>query len=161
LPNHVKYCVSVLYPPLSNYQNTTSPRMGEPESPTGSWLTNAPLCFCFSFPSSLIFGPFFFFALCYSSSVCVLWSLIMSLFPLLCPLCVYSPVLFSLVFSVFSPGFLLQFFLWFVFFGPPSRSLSIYSLFILSFLVCVSVPLPFFLSFSLVCLHVTEFFCSL
>jgi hypothetical protein len=27
-------CLSVLYPPLSNYQYTTSPRMGETESPT-------------------------------------------------------------------------------------------------------------------------------
>jgi hypothetical protein len=28
LPNHVKYCVSVLTLHLSNYQNTTGPRMG-------------------------------------------------------------------------------------------------------------------------------------
>jgi len=34
LPNHVKYCVSELYPPLSNYQYTPGPRMGEPDSPT-------------------------------------------------------------------------------------------------------------------------------
>ena len=34
MPNHVKYCVSVFYPPLSKYQNTPGPRMGEPDSPT-------------------------------------------------------------------------------------------------------------------------------
>ena len=34
LPNHVKYCVSVLKPPMGKYQNTPGPRMGEPESPT-------------------------------------------------------------------------------------------------------------------------------
>jgi hypothetical protein len=28
LPNYVKYCVSVLKPPLSKYQYTTGPRMG-------------------------------------------------------------------------------------------------------------------------------------
>ena len=28
LPNHVKYCLSVLKPPLSNYQYTPGPRMG-------------------------------------------------------------------------------------------------------------------------------------
>jgi hypothetical protein len=33
LPNHVKYCVSVLYPPLSNYQNTPGPSMGVPKIP--------------------------------------------------------------------------------------------------------------------------------
>jgi hypothetical protein len=33
LPNHVKYCVSVLYPPMSKYQYTPGPRMGEPEFP--------------------------------------------------------------------------------------------------------------------------------
>ena len=33
LPNHVKYCVSVFYPPLSNYQNTPGPSMGVPEIP--------------------------------------------------------------------------------------------------------------------------------
>jgi hypothetical protein len=31
--SEVKYCVSVLYPPLSNYQYTPGPRMGEPEFP--------------------------------------------------------------------------------------------------------------------------------
>ncbi|KAJ6960432.1 hypothetical protein NC653_038461 [Populus alba x Populus x berolinensis] len=58
----------------------------------GSWLTNVPLCFLFFLP---FFSDFWslFFALFYSSSVCVLWSLILSLFPSLCPLCVYSPVL--------------------------------------------------------------------
>jgi len=34
LPNHVKYCVSVLKPPMSKYQYTTGPRIGELESPT-------------------------------------------------------------------------------------------------------------------------------
>ena len=29
-----KCCVSVLFPPLSKYQYTPGPRMGEPESPT-------------------------------------------------------------------------------------------------------------------------------
>ena len=33
MPNHVKYCVSVLYPPMSNYQYTPGPRMGVPEFP--------------------------------------------------------------------------------------------------------------------------------
>jgi hypothetical protein len=34
LPNHVKYCLGELKPPLSNYQYTTGPRMGVLESPT-------------------------------------------------------------------------------------------------------------------------------
>jgi len=33
LPNHVKYCVSVLYPPMSNYQYTPGLRMGVTEFP--------------------------------------------------------------------------------------------------------------------------------
>jgi hypothetical protein len=34
LPNHVKYCVSVLKPPMSKYQYTTGPRMGSRNTPT-------------------------------------------------------------------------------------------------------------------------------
>jgi len=34
LPNHVKYCVSVLYPPLSNYQYTPVRAWGCRNSPT-------------------------------------------------------------------------------------------------------------------------------
>ena len=117
----------------------------------------------FVFPSLLLwFLVFFFFFALFYSSVCVLWSLILSPFPSLCPLCVYSPVLlrvrlfrgdatgdeagaralagqcFSLFlsrlllqsspvfFSMFSPGFLLRLFLWFVFLAPPlSVSLSL------------------------------------
>jgi len=33
LPSHVKYCVSVLKPPMSKYQYTPGPRMEEPEFP--------------------------------------------------------------------------------------------------------------------------------
>jgi len=46
-----------------------------------NWLANVaflPLCFCFSFPSSLISGLFFFFALSYSLSLSVLPSLCFS-----------------------------------------------------------------------------------
>ena len=46
LPNHVKYCVSVLYPPLSNYQYTPGPRMGVPEFPNRKCMkkTSGKIC---------------------------------------------------------------------------------------------------------------------
>jgi hypothetical protein len=115
----------------------------------GSWLTNVPLCFCFSFPSSLI-SSLFFFALFYSSSVCVLWSLILSLFPLLYPLCTYSLVLLSLVFSVFSRWFFFLFFLCFFLFAPPpplSVSLCILSVYSLLLRLCVRPSSFFFCHF--------------
>jgi len=70
--------------------------------------------------------------------------LILSLFPLLYPLCTYSLVLLSQVFSVFSPRFLFRFFLWFVFFAPPlSVSLCILSVYSLLLWLCVR-PSSFF-----------------
>ena len=41
LPNHVKYCLSVLYPPMSNYQYTPGPRMGVPEFPNTAIMAMA------------------------------------------------------------------------------------------------------------------------
>ena len=41
LPNHVKYCVSVFKPPMSNYQYTPGPRMGVTEFPNSTTLPNA------------------------------------------------------------------------------------------------------------------------
>jgi hypothetical protein len=142
------------------YPNTWSCCLKTKMTVRGSWLTNAPFCFCFSFPSSLIFGPFFF--LLYFFLPLFVFS---GLWLCLCFLCyvlfAFTPLFSFPWFFLCSPlGFSSDFFSGLCSL-PPSRSLSIYSLSILSFLVCVSVPLPFFLSFSLACLHVTEFFCSL
>jgi hypothetical protein len=106
----------------------------------GSWLTNAPFCFCFSFPSSLIFGPFFFcfifFFLCLCSLVFdyVSVSFVMSslrllpcsLFPgFFCVLPWVSPPIFSLV-CVLCPPLSISLYI-----------LSVYSL-LLSMCVCPS-----------------------
>jgi hypothetical protein len=52
LPNHVKYCVSVLKPPMSKYQYTPGPRMGVSEFPN-NWYQSTWFKGVFDFCSKM------------------------------------------------------------------------------------------------------------
>ena len=99
----------------------------EDEDDGEGWLTNVSLCFCFSFPSSLISGLFFL--------LYVILPLFASSSPALCVFCL-SPVL-----RLVSVLFVLLFLLCLCLLVPLVSSLFS---FVFCFFVCSFVP-PFFL----------------